>query len=114
MEGDKNSEEFKGIIPRSFEHIFKTIRGTASTQFFVSASMIEIYNEQVKDLVSKSDAKLELKSDPKSGVYVKDLSHNEVKSEADCYKLLTEGSKSRHVTATSMNDTSSRSHCIFS
>lgn len=85
MEGDKYKENMKGIIPRAFSHVFKHCRGTADTQFLVSCSMLEIYNEQVRDLIQNSDAKLELKQDGKTGVYVKDLSTNEVQSEKELF-----------------------------
>jgi hypothetical protein len=113
MEGDKHKENDKGIIPRSFDHIFKHINGTPDTQFLVTASMLEIYNEQVRDLLQNQDAKLDIKQDGKTAAYVKGLSATEVLNQKECFNLLVHGSSSRHVAATSMNDTSSRSHSIF-
>jgi len=68
----------------------------------------------VRDLIKNSDQKLELKQDGKTGVFVKDLSSNEVQDEKECFDLLCKGSLNRHVASTDMNDTSSRSHSIFS
>lgn len=45
MEGDKNNPDEKGIIPRTFEHVFKSIEGTPNLEFVVQASMLELYNE---------------------------------------------------------------------
>ena len=56
-------------------------RGGENTEFLVRASYLEIYNEDVRDLLSKSATnKLELKETPESGVYVKDLTSYVVKT----------------------------------
>jgi hypothetical protein len=114
MTGELKSEEHKGIIPRSFETIFKSIECDTKRQFLVRASFLEIYNEEVKDLLSnKGQNKLELKEKPDSGVYVKDLSTFVVKSPEDMMKVMIEGDENRHFAATNMNQHSSRSHSIF-
>lgn len=64
----------RGIIPRTFDHIFNTIKGSPHTQFLVRASFLELYNEEIRDLLSKNQRKLEIREKPGSGVYVKDLS----------------------------------------
>merc|ERR1719271_297446 len=76
MEGENDPPELRGIIPRAFAQIFEMIaaRGGENTEFLVRASYLEIYNEDVRDLLSKQTTnKLELKETPESGVYVKDL-----------------------------------------
>lgn len=61
----------KGIIPRAFEHIFEAISTTENTKFLVHASYLEIYNEEIRDLLGKEcKKKLELKEHPDKGVYV--------------------------------------------
>ena len=76
----------------------------------VRASYLEIYNEEIRDLLAKKNSgRLELK-DKDTGVYVKDLNTFVVKSPADLMKLFNDGSVNRHVGATNMNDESSRSH----
>ena len=75
MEGKQDSDSLKGIIPRAIEHIFRSIEGTPDIQFLVRASFLELYNEEIRDLLSRSvKGKLELRENPDSGVYVKDLS----------------------------------------
>ena len=86
MAGNMDPPRERGVIPRSFDQIFNDINATPNVQFMVRCSMLEIYNEMVKDLTQKGDVKLEVKQDPKSGVYVKDLTHNEVKNEEECMK----------------------------
>ena len=116
MEGINHDENLKGIIPRAFAQIFEMIETQAgsSKEFLVRASYLEIYNEDVRDLLSKSSTnKLELKENPDSGVYVRDLTSYVVKSTRECDKLRDFGAKNRHVGATAMNQDSSRSHSIY-
>ena len=80
----------------------------------VRASYLEIYNEDIRDLLKKDASnKLELKETPESGVYVKDLSSYVVKSVQEIHQVFTAGTQNRTVGATLMNADSSRSHSIF-
>lgn len=78
---------------------------------------MEIYNEEVKDLLIKSAKNpkggLDLKESPDTGVFVKDLSAVVVRSVEELEKLMTVGNNNRSVGATLMNENSSRSHSIF-
>ena len=68
---------FRGLIPRSFEHIFESISVTENTKFLVRASYLEIYNEEIRDLLATNNKqKLDLKENPDRGVYVKDCVEN--------------------------------------
>lgn len=71
MQGVESPPSQRGIIPRAFEHVFEAISVTDDVKFLVLASYIEIYNEEVRDLLS-SDTKrrLELKESSERGVYV--------------------------------------------
>lgn len=113
MDGDRNSATEKGIMPRSFEHIFRVIKGTEGKQYLVRCSMLELYNEEVRDLLSKSDEKLKIRRTKEGAVSVEGLSNHEVKEAADCLKLLDKGADNKAVASTDMNARSSRSHCIF-
>ena len=105
----------RGIMPRSFEDIFRCIADDSNqTQFLVRASYLEIYNEEVRDLLSKNPKnRLELHEKPDSGVYVKDLSYFAAKNAGEIGKIMTIGSKNRSVGETLMNQHSSRSHSLF-
>ena len=71
----------RGLIPRSFQHIFESISVAENTKFLVRASYLEIYNEEIRDLLAvNSKQKLDLKENPDRGVYVKSLSHHQVSS----------------------------------
>ena len=85
---------------------------SSEAEHTVRVSYLEIYNEEIRDLMSKKPQKLELK-DKDTGVYVKDLSTFVVKSPADMTKVFDEGTMNRHVAATAMNEHSSRSHSVF-
>eukprot|EP00927_Polykrikos_kofoidii_P015388 TRINITY_DN16830_c0_g1_i1.p1 TRINITY_DN16830_c0_g1~~TRINITY_DN16830_c0_g1_i1.p1 ORF type:complete len:802 (-),score=200.43 TRINITY_DN16830_c0_g1_i1:201-2498(-) len=114
MVGPPEPAELAGVIPRTFEHIFNNINVTCTKKFLVRASYLEIYNEEIRDLLSKNPkAKLELKDHPEGGVYVKDLSNLIVKGVADLGQVMEVGQRNRSVASTLMNNESSRSHSIF-
>ena len=113
INGVPKDAKLKGIMPRSFESIFKEIECDSSKEFLVRASYLEIYNEEIRDLLFKNgQKKLELK-DKDTGVYVKDLSTFVVKSPQDLMDVFNEGNLNRHVGATNMNEHPSRSHSVF-
>ncbi|CAI9165580.1 unnamed protein product [Rangifer tarandus platyrhynchus] len=104
----------RGIIPRAFEHVFESVQCAENTKFLVRASYLEIYNEDVRDLLgTDAKQKLELKEHPEKGVYVKGLSMHTVHSVAQCERVMEAGWKNRAVGYTLMNKDSSRSHSIF-
>lgn len=115
MEGLRAVAEMRGIIPNSFAHIFGAIaKAEGETRFLVRVSYLEIYNEEVRDLLGKDqNQRLEVKERPDVGVYVKDLSAFVVNTADDMDRIMTIGNKNRVVGATNMNAHSSRSHAIF-
>uniref|UniRef100_A0A3B4AHM7 Kinesin-like protein n=1 Tax=Periophthalmus magnuspinnatus TaxID=409849 RepID=A0A3B4AHM7_9GOBI len=114
MQGTPVPASQRGVIPRAFEHIFETIQCTENTKFLVRASYLEIYNEEIRDLLgSEIKNKLELKEHPERGVYVRDLSMHTVHSVGECEGILEQGWRNRAVGYTLMNKDSSRSHSIF-
>ncbi|GIX87320.1 kinesin-like protein KIF3A [Caerostris darwini] len=116
MEGNREVPEQKGIIPNSFAHIFGHIaKAEGDKRFLVRATYLEIYNEEVRDLLGKDQSvRLEVKERPDIGVFVKNLTGVVVKNADDLDRIMTLGSKNRVVGATNMNLHSSRSHAIFS
>eukprot|EP00039_Didymoeca_costata_P008337 m.110559 g.110559 ORF g.110559 m.110559 type:complete len:711 (-) comp14043_c0_seq3:1689-3821(-) len=115
MEGVRGNPELQGIIPNSFAHIFGEImKSEGSTRFLVRCSYLEIYCEDVRDLLgNKQNEKLQVKESPDSGVYVKDLTTFVVRNADDMDKIMTKGNVNRKVGETKMNARSSRSHAIF-
>ncbi|XP_065096888.1 kinesin-like protein KIF17 [Paramisgurnus dabryanus] len=114
MQGVLDPPSQRGIIPRAFEHIFESIQCAENTKFLVRASYLEIYKEEVRDLLGKdTKQKLELKEHPEHGVYVRDLSMQTVHSVGECERIMDQGWRNRSVGYTLMNKDSSRSHSIF-
>uniref|UniRef100_A0A914UXR3 Kinesin motor domain-containing protein n=2 Tax=Plectus sambesii TaxID=2011161 RepID=A0A914UXR3_9BILA len=115
MAGDRSVPEKRGIIPNSFAHIFDQISKSGDDKtFLVRVSYLEIYNEEIRDLLAKDQSHhLEIKERPDVGVYVKDLSSVTVGGADEMDKIMTLGNKNRSVGATNMNAESSRSHAIF-
>jgi kinesin family protein 3/17 len=127
MEGQREPPEMRGVIPQSFEHIFATIaESSATTKYLIRASYLEVYNEDIRDLLNpKSEGRLEIreqkpkdgaartKGDDRPAVYVKDLTSIVIKNVQEMEKLMLIGNKNRSIASTAMNDRSSRSHCIF-
>jgi hypothetical protein len=114
MQGRADPPDLRGIIPNSFDHIFDAIKLARDKEFLVRCSYLEIYNEEIRDLLGADHtAKLELHEDPDRGVFVKDLTQVVVDSGPSIDKVMQDGNKHRTTGATLMNDTSSRSHSIF-
>ncbi|XP_053865224.1 kinesin-like protein KIF17 isoform X4 [Malaclemys terrapin pileata] len=114
MQGIVDPPVQKGIIPRAFEHVFESVQCAENTKFLVRVSYLEIYNEDIRDLLgADTKQKLELKEHPEKGVYVKGLSLHTVHSVAQCERIMETGWRNRAVGYTLMNKDSSRSHSIF-
>ncbi|CDZ98625.1 kinesin-like protein [Phaffia rhodozyma] len=111
----------KGIIPLVCEELFKRAEQAKSKikeddhyGYSVEVSYVEIYNEKVRDLLNpKNKGNLKVREHPSLGPYVEDLSKLVVSSYDDIMNLMDEGNKARTVAATQMNETSSRSHAVF-
>ncbi|CAN8258819.1 unnamed protein product [Cochlearia groenlandica] len=109
----------RGMMPRIFEFLFARIQAEEESRrderlkYNCKCSFLEIYNEQITDLLEPSSTNLQLREDIKSGVYVENLTECEVESVQDILQLITQGSMNRKVGATNMNSESSRSHSVF-
>ena len=116
-----------GLIPRTCEDLFQRIGSSPSpnVSYTVHVSYFEVYNEHVRDLLSArpppasasnvngSTYYLKIRESPTEGPYIKDLSNMPVKSYAEILKYMRLGDASRTTASTKMNDTSSRSHAVF-
>ncbi|TMW64781.1 hypothetical protein Poli38472_011661 [Pythium oligandrum] len=114
MQGRDNPPELRGVIPHSFDHIFENIQADPQKEYMVRASYLEIYNEEIRDLLADDQKKkLELKEGVDGSVYVKDLIEVVVSDVDSINRVMAKGFKNRTVGATLMNEGSSRSHSIF-
>ncbi|RLM99326.1 phragmoplast orienting kinesin 2 [Panicum miliaceum] len=109
----------RGMTPRIFEFLFARIRAEEESRrdeklkYSCKCSFLEIYNEQITDLLDPSSSNLQLREDIRKEVYVENLTELEVGCVSDIIKLLMQGSANRKVAATNMNRESSRSHSVF-
>ncbi|XDV42884.1 hypothetical protein PO909_011472 [Leuciscus waleckii] len=107
----------KGLIPTLCERLFQSIRSTQdSRQCQVFFSMLEIYNEQVVDLLSKisrSAGGLRVREDQQRGFYVEGLKRVPCDSAVQVEQLMEQGTRTRTTAATHMNANSSRSHMLI-
>eukprot|EP00833_Pecoramyces_ruminatium_P015879 jgi/Orpsp1_1/1189911/evm.model.d7180000075417.1 len=123
MEGELNNigdtsvsiGKYCGIIPRTLMNLFEILE-KEKDEFSVRVSYIELYNEQLNDLLSIDDnKKLRIYEDAnKKGVVIANLEEELVKSAKDGIQVLQRGTQKRQVAATNYNLKSSRSHCVFS
>ena len=115
MQGVLTVPELRGVIPNSFDHIFEHVHSKPSTKFLVRCSYLEIYNEEVRDLLgTDTKARLQLKEHPDRGVFVDGLKEEVVNDVDTMNEVMERGEKHRTVGATAMNAGSSRSHSIYS
>ncbi|XP_067858548.1 kinesin-like protein KIF11 [Heptranchias perlo] len=126
MEGERSQKEqytweedpLAGVIPRTLHQIFERL-ATYGAEFSVKVSLLEIYNEELFDLLSPSSDvsdKLQMFDDPrnKRGVIIKGLEEISVHNKDEVYQILERGAARRTTAATLMNAYSSRSHSVFS
>jgi kinesin family protein 1 len=106
-----------GVIPKICQDMFKrigTLQEDKNHRCTVEVSYLEIYNERVRDLLNPSTkGNLKVREHPSTGPYVEDLAKLVVSSFNEIENLMDEGNKARTVAATNMNETSSRSHAVF-
>ncbi|KAL3626647.1 hypothetical protein CASFOL_030196 [Castilleja foliolosa] len=108
-----------GITPRVFEYLFTRItqeeesRKNERLTYSCKCSFLEIYNEQITDLLEPSSTNLQLREDSKKGVYVENLTEHSVRTVNNVLELLQQGAANRKIAATHMNSESSRSHSVF-
>lgn len=106
-----------GIIPRVLKHLFEKL-DVDGTENCIKCSFIELYNEELRDLLSVDEGtKLKIYDDvSKKGhasTLVQGMEEKHIKNAAQGIKVLQDGSLKRQVAATKCNDLSSRSHTVF-
>ncbi|KAF2924121.1 kinesin-like protein KIN-12E [Oryza sativa Japonica Group] len=116
---DNELSKDSGLTPRIFEYLFARIkeeeerRREDKLKYICKCSFLEIYNEQITDLLEPSSTNLQIREDIKKGVYVENLMECYVSSVKDVMMLLLQGVANRKMAATNMNSESSRSHSVF-
>lgn len=118
MEGDLSSfmETYApdaGVIPRALYRLFHVLESRGN-DYAVRMSLVELYNEELRDLLCDEPTSLRMYDDPRGrGVMLQGVEEVPLTSAAHGLALLRRGSERRHVASTLCNHTSSRSHCVF-
>lgn len=109
IHGDSDSP---GLIPQTLEFLFSSI-ASDSRKFTFKISYLEVYNEQVNDLLDTSKKNLEIRETTDKKIYIESLTEHGVENVKQAYELLSLGESSRKFAETNMNAHSSRSHTVF-
>ncbi|KAF5804198.1 putative minus-end-directed kinesin ATPase [Helianthus annuus] len=127
MMGRPDAPLQKGLIPRSLEQVFQTSQALAvqGWKYKMQASMLEIYNETIRDLLSPrqitggaeggggAGKQYTIRHDADGNTFVSDLTIVDVCSIREVSSLLQQAAHNRSVGKTDMNEHSSRSHLVF-
>lgn len=102
-----------GINFRAVKEIFEIIDCRSATHTYsIEISILEVYNEQIRDLLSPSPKKIEIREDAKGQMHMQGVEVFTVKNYSDIIKAIENGKNNRSVGCTNINEYSSRSHCI--
>ncbi|XP_066470771.1 kinesin-like protein KIF27 isoform X2 [Tiliqua scincoides] len=109
------AEEERGIIPRAIQEIFQIITENHNVDFTVKVSYIEVYKEELRDLLEleTSMRDLHIREDEKGNTVIVGAKDCQVESADEVMSLLETGNAARHTSTTQMNEHSSRSHAVF-
>ncbi|CAO2640690.1 Chromosome-associated kinesin KIF4 [Lemmus lemmus] len=112
---EQEHESTIGVIPRVIQLFFKEINKKSDFELTLKVSYLEIYNEEILDLLCPSHEKtqINIREDPKEGIKLVGLTEKTVLVASDTVDCLERGNNSRTVASTAMNSQSSRSHAIF-
>lgn len=121
-EDDTIHNQDKGILPRSVEYLFSTTKGIMGQsknnpnydlEMVIRCNFVEIYNEQVNDLLNLSSVNLPVRWSNYDGFFVENLFIVECRQYEDMMEVVNEGVSNRKVSEHELNKDSSRSHTIF-
>ncbi|KQJ90276.1 hypothetical protein BRADI_4g30490v3 [Brachypodium distachyon] len=109
----RGSDDEPGIIPLAIHDLFRSIQEHMDREFLVRMSYMEIYNEEINDLLVPEHRKLQIHENSERGIYVAGLSEEIVTHPEQVLDFVSFGESRRHIGETNMNVYSSRSHTIF-
>ncbi|KAJ6216438.1 hypothetical protein RDWZM_007595 [Blomia tropicalis] len=113
---NSNNAKSIGIVQLSFAYLFEQIKRRKlrdKTLYVITVSYLEVYNEQVLDLLNPSPRSLNVRWAKDRGFYAENLFKVECEDIGDLEGVLEEGCKNRQVRGHSMNENSSRSHAVM-
>ncbi|CAJ2628863.1 unnamed protein product [Trifolium pratense] len=109
----RGSKDEPGVIPRAVHDLFQILQQDVDREFLLRMSYMEIYNEEINDLLAPEHRKLQIHENIERGIYVAGLREEIVTSPEQVLDLMEFGESHRHIGETNMNLYSSRSHTIF-
>ncbi|XP_061367839.1 kinesin-like protein KIN-7O [Gastrolobium bilobum] len=109
----RGSNAEPGVIPRAVNDLFQMIQQDVDREFLLRMSYMEIYNEEINDLLAPEHRKLQIHENLERGIFVAGLREEIVASPEQVLDLMEYGESHRHIGETNMNLYSSRSHTIF-
>ncbi|KAL6555341.1 hypothetical protein OROGR_006599 [Orobanche gracilis] len=109
----RGSSSEPGVIPLAVHDLFNIIQQDIDREFLLRMSYMEIYNEEINDLLAPEHRKLQIHESTERGIFVAGLREEIVASADQVLELMEYGESHRHIGETNMNVYSSRSHTIF-
>ena len=106
------NNKYSGIMPKSINYIWSTV-SRRKEKFYIKVSFLEIYNEQINDLLNPTNANLQIRWEQKQGFFVEGLLVIECKKPEDIVEIILQGTKNRKKGSHDLNKDSSRSHSIL-
>lgn len=117
MFGNSNDDDLQGLVPRICKALFSGMKTGQKDgiAYKTQVSYLEIYNERVRDLLGPQNVghALRVREHRLHGPYVENLSQHSVSDYEEIRACMMQGNIERTTASTNMNDTSSRSHAIF-
>ncbi|KAF0975143.1 hypothetical protein FDP41_005896 [Naegleria fowleri] len=116
MQGLKGEPEKEGIMTRFVRELFNYVTtAQEKTDITIKASYLEIYNENILDLLNPHSARVQydIREDKVKGIYVNNLIERPITNDVELNDILEEGAGRRTVGETKMNEVSSRSHSVL-
>ncbi|KAJ1972025.1 Kinesin-like protein kif15, partial [Dimargaris cristalligena] len=112
------TNDARGLIPRCMEYLFQRIAEKAAAdeqpvEYLCKASYLEIYNENIHDLLDPACSMRSIREDINRGIFVDGITEETITNPTDAYRLFERGATNRHVSSTAMNRESSRSHSVL-
>ena len=107
-----SNDKYSGIMPKSINYIWNTV-GSKQEKYYIKVSFLEIYNEQINDLLNIGNTNLQIRWDQRQGFFVEGLLVIECKKPQDIVEVILQGTKNRKKGSHELNKDSSRSHTIL-
>ena len=107
-----SNDKYSGIMPKSINYIWRTV-GSRQEKYYIKVSFLEIYNEQINDLLNIGNTNLQIRWDQRQGFFVEGLLVIECKKPEDIVEVILQGTKNRKKGSHELNKDSSRSHTIL-